>query len=128
MATNRLRCILSRIKKPSWVSVNIKVSSDHPSRFLNPGINLVGDSFHSYSDTSENKFYFPKIALGVVAMSLTSETAEDQEDSFVENGQNLDGEEVENDIEFSNDNDANELVEANDNESIVERGQNLDDE
>ena len=114
MAAYRIRCFLSKIKRPSWVSVNTtRVSSDHPSRFLNTGINLVGDSFHRYSDKHENKFYFPKIALGVVGMSLMAEPVEDQEDSIAEDdGQNLNDEEVDNDTDSSHDDDATEPVDT----------------
>ena len=119
MAAYRLRCFLSRIKRPSWVSVNTRVSSDNPNRFLNPGINLVGDSLHTFCDTSESKFYFPKIALGVVGMSLIAETVEDQEDSIVEDGQNLNDEEVENDTDSSHDDNATEPVDTNDNKSFI---------
>ena len=110
MAAYRIRGFFSRIKRPSWVSVNTtSVSSDHPSRFINPGINLIGDSLHSYSDKSENKFYFPKIALAVVGMSLIAEPVENQEDSIVEDAQNLNDEE---DNDASHDVDATEPVDT----------------
>ena len=98
--------------------MNIRVSSDHPSRFLIPEISLVGNSLRSYSDISGNKFNFPKIALGAVGMSVIAETVEDQEDSIVGDGQDL-NDEVEKDTDSSHDDDATEPVDTNDNESFI---------
>ena len=91
MAAYKLRTFLSRIKVPSGVFQNFKVPSDFPISFIKPfKITTSGNS-----NKSENQIYIPKMTWGVVCMAQLTDQIENQEDSEVENDQNVDSEEQE---------------------------------
>ena len=94
---------------PSGVFQNFKVPSDFPISFIKPfKITTSGNS-----NKSENQIYIPKMTWGVVCMAQLTDQIENQEDSEVENDQNVDSEEqeVENYVESVNE---DSDVDAND--------------